>query len=174
MNLLQIMKNRRSVRAYTGDPIPPEKLEKILQAGQLAPSGRNARPVEFVVVEQRDLLDKLSESRSMGAGMLKDAACAVVVIADAEKGDTWVEDCSLAMGYMLLMAEQMDVAACWVHQRGRTTAQGGEAGAYVKALLGVPSRYEVEAILSLGIPAQKPEPRAWNETETHKIHRERF
>ena len=45
MNLLQIMKNRRSVRAYTGDPIPPEKLEKILQAGLLAPSGRNARPV---------------------------------------------------------------------------------------------------------------------------------
>ena len=57
MNLLQIMKNRRSVRAYTGDPIPPEKLEKILQAGLLAPSGRNARPVEFVVVEQRELLD---------------------------------------------------------------------------------------------------------------------
>lgn len=174
MELLQLMKNRRSGRTYTGEPVPAERLEQILRAGQLAPSGKNLRTVEFVVVEDRETLQKLTESRSMGAGMLADAACAVVVIADAEKGDIWVEDCSLAMGYMLLMAEQLGVAACWVQQRNRTTAQGGETGAYVKALLGIPAHYEVEAILSLGMPVQKPEPRAWDEIETQKIHREAF
>lgn len=174
MDLLQLMKNRRSIRTYTGAPIPAEKLEQILQAGQLAPSGKNLRTVEFVVVADRETLQKLSESRAMGAGMLADAACAIVVIADAEKGDTWIEDASLAMGQMLLMAEHLDVAACWVQQRRRTTAKGEEAGAFVKALLGVPAHYEVEAILSLGMPAQKPEPRTWDETEPQKIHRETF
>lgn len=174
MDLLQMMKNRRSVRAYTGDPIPAEKLEQILQAGQLAPSGKNLRTVEFVVVEERETLQKLVGSRSAGAGMLADAACAVVVIADAEKGDIWIEDSSLAMGNMLLMAEYLEVAACWVQQRGRVTAQGESSSAYVKALLGIPKHYEVEAILSLGMAEQKPEPRTWPETETTKIHRETF
>lgn len=174
MDLLQIMKNRRSVRAYTGDPVPAEKLEQILQAGQLAPSGKNLRTVEFVVVEDRETLQKLVGSRAAGAGMLADAACAVVVIADAEKGDIWIEDSSLAMGNMLLMAEYLDVAACWVQQRGRTAAQGESSSAYVKALLGIPKHYEVEAILSLGMAEQKPEPRTWPEIETAKIHRETF
>lgn len=174
MDLLQLMKNRRSVRAYTEDPVPAEKLEQILQAGQLAPSGKNLRTAEFVVVEDRETLQKLVGSRAAGAGMLAEATCAVVVIADAGKGDIWIEDSSLAMGYMLLMAEQQGVAACWVQQRGRTTAQGESSGAYVKALLGIPAQYEVEAILSLGMAAQKPEPRTWHETEPQKIHRETF
>lgn len=174
MDLLQIMKSRRSVRTYTGAQLPTDKLEQILRAGLLAPGGRNIRPVEFVVVKERETLKKLSESRSAGAGMLADAACAVVVIAAADKVDTWIEDSSLAMGNMLLMAECLNVAACWVQQRGRKTAQGEASGAYVKALLGIPAHYEVESILSLGIAEKKPEPRTWDETEIQKIHREHF
>lgn len=174
MELLQIMKTRRSVRKYTGEKIPSEKLELILQAGLLAPSSKNIRPVEFIVVEDKDMLKKLAKSKLAGAGMLADASCAVAVIGDARKADAWIEDCSLAMGYMLLMAENLGIAACWVQERLRKTLLGRDSGAYVREALGIPEYYEVEAILSLGVSKKPEAPRTWNETERNKIHWEKF
>lgn len=174
MDLLEIMKRRRSIREYANDPIPPEKLDMILQAGLLAPSSKNIRPVEFVVVEETDTLKKLAKSKFAGAGMLSKAACAVVVIGDTQKADAWIEDCSLAMGYMLLMAERLGIGACWVQERLRKTALGKDSGQYIKEVLAIPESYEVEAILSLGIPEKAEDPRHWNETEQGKIHRENF
>ena len=62
MELLDMMLNRRSVREYTGDHIPGDKLEMILQAGLAAPSGRGRQPWEFIVVQTRDALKKLSDA----------------------------------------------------------------------------------------------------------------
>lgn len=174
MDLLQIMKSRRSIRKYTGDEIPAEKVNMILQAGLLAPSSKNIRPVEFIVVEDKATLKKLARSKQFGAGMLASASCAIVVIADASKADAWVEDCSLAMGYMLLMAENLGLGACWVQERLRKTLRGQESGTYVKDALEIPEGYEVEAILSLGVFEKAEEPRDWNETEMSKVHWEKF
>ena len=92
MNLLQIMQNRRSVRNYTGEKIPKEKLDKILQAGLLSASGRNKKPWEFVVVQEKETLEKLSHCRVGAAKMLKNAGCAILVFANPDKTDVWVED----------------------------------------------------------------------------------
>lgn len=174
MELIEIMKNRRSGRKYTGDKIPADKLNLILQAGLLAPSSKNIRPVEFIVIEDKNTLKKLSKSKQAGAGMLSEASSAVVVIGDTRKADAWIEDCSLAMGYMLLMAENLGISACWVQERLRKTLLRKDSGIYVKELLGIPSYYEVEAILSLGISKKAEEPRTWNETEQNKVHWENF
>ena len=174
MDLLQIMRNRRSIREYTADKIPSDKLNMILQAGLLAPSSKNIRPVEFIVVEDTTMLEKLSKSKQAGAGMLSNAACAIVVIGDTRKADAWIEDCSLAMGYMLLMAENLGIAACWVQERLRKTSLGKDAGTYVKEILNIPEYYEVEAILSLGVSERAEEPRQWDEIEQNKVHREKF
>lgn len=69
MELLKIMKNRRSIRKYTDEKIPLDKLNMIVQAGLLAPSSKNIRPVEFVVVEDMETLKKLSKRKLTGAGM---------------------------------------------------------------------------------------------------------
>lgn len=174
MNLLQVMKNRRSIRNYIGDRIPAEALDRILQAGLLAPSSKNVRPVEFIVVENRDTLEKLSKSKQSGSGMLADAACAIVVVGNTEKADAWIEDCSVSMGYMLLMAETLGIGGCWVQERLRRNVQGEESGTVVREILGIPESYDVEAILSLGIPEKVESPRSWNETEKDKIHYEKF
>ena len=55
MELLEIILKRRSVRTYTNEEIPDEKLEKILQAGLLAPTSRNRKPCEFVVVKNKNV-----------------------------------------------------------------------------------------------------------------------
>lgn len=61
MDLLKIMENRRSVRNYTGETIPEEKIDKILKAGLLSASGRSKKPWEFIVVKNKDTLLKLSK-----------------------------------------------------------------------------------------------------------------
>ena len=174
MELLQIMKNRRSVRRYTGDSIPDEKLDMIIQAGLLAPSSKNIRPVEMIVVKDRHMLEKLAKSKQSGSAMLANSACAIAVIGDTRQADAWIEDCSLVMGYMMLMAENLGVACCWVQQRLRKTSMGNNSGDYVKDLLRIPEHYQVEAILALGMPRNTEESRSWNETEQEKIHKEIF
>lgn len=174
MDLLKVMKNRRSVRKYTDETISNEQLNLILQAGLLAPSSKNIRPVEFIVVEDNSMLDKLSKSKSVGSSMLSQASCAIVVIGDTRKADAWIEDCTLAMGYMMLMAESLNIASCWVQERLRKTELGQDAGSYVKEILHIPDYYEVEAILSLGISEKKEKPRDWHISEVNKIHREKF
>ena len=82
MELLEIMRHRRSVRTYTGETIAEEKLEKILQAALLSASGRAKRPWEFIVVREKETLEKLSHCRDNGAAMLTGADCAIVVFGD--------------------------------------------------------------------------------------------
>lgn len=174
MDLLRLMRNRRSVRTYTEERLPEDALDQILRAGLLAPSSRNIRPVELIVVEDRDRLRALAQSKAGGAAHLDKAACAVVVIGDAGRADAWTEDCCIAMSYMMLMAEQLGIGSCWIQERLRSTSSGQASGDYVKKLLDIPEHYEVEAILALGFAVGQPGPRAWDESEQNKVHREQF
>lgn len=97
MELLEILQKRRSVRKYTAENISQDKLEKILQAGLLAPSSRAIYPVELVAVRDKEMLRKLSECKAAGAAMLKNADAAIVVVGDTAKSDAWIEDCSITM-----------------------------------------------------------------------------
>lgn len=173
-DLLKIMAARRSVRTYTGEPVSEENLEKILQAGLLAPSGRGVRPWELIVVRSRETLDQMAESRSHGASMLKGADCAIVVVGDREKTDVWTEDCSIVMTQMHLMADSLGVGSCWIQGRLREAADGRSTEEYLRRLLGYPENCSLEAILSLGMPDGHPEPRKLEDLLTEKIHRERY
>lgn len=114
MELMNLLLKRRSVRNYTGDPVPREKLEAILEAGLSSASGRNRKPWELVVVSDRDILEKLSHCRTGAARMLEKAGCAILVFADPEKTDVWTEDCSIVMSNMHLMAASLGLGSCWI------------------------------------------------------------
>lgn len=174
MNLLEIMQNRRSVRTYTGEKIPKDKLEKILQAGLLSPSGRNRKPWEFVVVQEKDMLEKLSHCRVGAAKMLENAGCAIVVFADPEKTDVWVEDCSITMSNMHLMADSLGLGSCWIQGRLREAENKESTEAYCRSLLNVPDKYVLEAILSIGVCNEHPKAHTLEELELGKVHYETF
>ena len=159
MELLEILQKRRSVRKYTAENISQDKLEKILQAGLLAPSSRAIYPVELVAVRDKEMLSKLSECKAAGAAMLKDADAAIVVIGDTAKSDAWIEDCSITMTLMMLEATEQGVGNCWVQCRGRQTSEGASTEECVRALLSLPGNFGVLAILSLGMPAEELAPR---------------
>ena len=123
MELLETILNRRSVRKYNDKEVGGETLQSILEAGLLAPSSRNLKPVEFIVIRDKAMLHQLARAKTAGSGMLKGASCAVVVIGGSEKSDAWIEDCSIAMTYMMLRATELCVANCWVQCRNKISQQ---------------------------------------------------
>ena len=174
MELLEIMQARRSVRNYTGQAIPEEKLDLILKAGLLAPSGRNIRPWEFILVRDKEMLQKLASCRPAGSGILAGADAAIVVLGDTTATDVWTEDCSIAMAQMHLMADCIGVGSCWVQGRLRPSPDGRTAEEVVKELLAVPEKYALEAILCLGMTEKHPEAHRLEELPTEKVHLEMF
>lgn len=174
MELLEIMKNRRSVRTYREEPVSESQLKKILQAGLLSASGRAVRPWELIVVRDKSTLKWMAGSRAMGARMLEGADTAIVVVGDEEKTDVWTEDCSIVMANMHLMADSLGVGSCWIQGRLREASDGRTTESYLRELLEFPENYRLEAILSLGMPKNHPAPRSLEELPWEKVHREKF
>ena len=174
VDVLAAMCERRGVRKYSGEPVPEDLLDRIVRAGLLSASGRARRPRELVVVRDRETLDRLAECRDAGAAMLAGADAAIVVLGDPEVSDTWVEDCSIVMANMHLEASASGVGSCWIQGRMRTAADGRSTQDFVAELLGIPAPWQLEAILSLGMPEDPAEARPFDEALLEKVHRERF
>ena len=175
MDMLNTILHRRSVRQYTEENIPEEKLNAILYAGLAAASSKNRRPWEFVVVRDKEMLTRLSDCRAGAGNLLGKCNAAIVVAADSELVDVWVEDCASAITQMHLMADALGVGSCWLQVRLRTTPDGSRAAQdVVKELLEIPDRYSVIAILTLGMPASHPEARMVDDLLLEKIHHEHF
>lgn len=173
MSLYDILRNRRSIRRYTGEAIREEDLQKILNAGLLAPSSRNIRSAELIAVRDRGTLEALSRCKSAGASMLSGADAAVVVLGDTSRSDVWTEDAAIAMTCMHLQAAELGIGSCWIQCRLRQ-GEDGPCGDAVRRLLAVPEHYAVEAILSLGIPAETPSPSPDPDPRDPRLHRGSF
>lgn len=174
MDLLQILLNRRSVRTYTEESIGEEELKKILYAGLLSPTGRNRKPWEFIVIEDKQDLEKMAKSRIAGAGMLAGAAAAIIVLGDEEQTDVWSEDCSIAMSNMHLMASSLGIGSCWIQGRLREALEGVSTEDYLRNMFGFPENMKLEAILSLGMPDKSSVPHTLDEVDETKIHRGKY
>ena len=174
-DLLEIMRTRRSVRKYTAQEISDEDVKKILSAALLAPSGHSKYPCEFIVVKNRETLNKMSQCRVNVAKMLETAFAAVVVIADKEKSDTIVEDCSVAMMNMELEAASLGIGNCWIQIRGRNdSADGSTCEEYLRGILNFPEKFACQSILALGYPEKMPRQRELDKLKFEKIHYENF
>ena len=137
------MLQRRSCRKYTTEPVREADLEQILLAGTYAASGMGRQSAKIVVVQDPATREQL---RKMNAAVLGSpdtdpfygASTICVVLADPEVG-TWVEDGSLVMGNLMLAAESLGVASCWIH-RAREEFDSEEGKALLRAW-GIPERY---------------------------------
>ncbi len=174
VDVLAALTARRSVRTYSGDSVPEELLYRIVRAGLLSASGRRRRPWELIIVRDRNTLAKLAECRDSGAAMLAGADAAIAVLGNPEVADTWVEDCSIVMANMHLEAAASGVGSCWIQGRMRMAADGRSTQDFVADLLDIPEPWQLEAILSLGMPDALCEPRTFDETLMAKVHEERF
>ena len=169
--LFEMMRHRRSVRQYTEEAIPEEKLQKILQAGLLAPSSRSIRPWEYYVIEDKKILQQLSQAKAHGGAMLARCNKAIAVFADSDASDAWIEDSSIALAYMDLMAASEGIGSCWVQIRMRKDGAGGDAEENVRKILGVELPMRMVGILALGMPAEEKAPYDSDSLLWEKVHR---
>lgn len=168
--LHELLLRRHSIRRYTEQAIEGENVKMILEAALLAPSSKSTRPWQFVVVEDRAVLEKLSECKSSGAMPVKGAALAVVVCASPERTDMFVEDASIAAVFMQLQAEALGVGSCWIQVRERYSADGEPAENNVREILGIPSDMAVECIVTFGYPAETRKPVDPSKLLWEKVH----
>lgn len=175
MNLLEVMLKRRSVRKYKNEKISEKDLMKILQAGLTSASSKALRPWELIVVEDKENLKYLSQCRSGNSSkMLETATAAIIVIGDAIKADMWVEDCSVVMSNMHLMASSLGIGSCWIQGRTRMINDDLSTEEYIRNKFNFPENFKLEAILSLGVPDTDIKGYDLEKLPMEKIHREKF
>jgi nitroreductase len=161
VDALEAIRRRRSVRKYTGDSIPREDLEKIVDAGRLAASGSNQQPWDFIVVTDRSMIDKLK----VAAEWMEKAGAIIAVVMDPSSR-WWVEDGSAAVENMLIASTALGYGSCWLE--GYTLRWEEE----FKALLGIPKEKRLLTLVPIGVPTEWPakEKRSLEEV----IHWERY
>lgn len=147
---------RRTIRRFKPDPVPRELLERLVDAGRLAPSAANLQPLEFIVVDgagpRAEVFPCLKWAAYIApAGDPKpgeEPAAYVVTLANTEIREKMFEyDVGAAMENMILTALEEGVGSCWMLSIDRDKLQ---------AILGVPEHYRIDSVLALGYPAEEP------------------
>lgn len=149
---LDIIYKRRSIRRYDNRPVAPELVNELLRAAMSAPSAGNEQPWQFVVITNRNILDRIPNIHPY-AGMAKEAQVAILVCGDLDREKHqgfWVQDCSAATENLLIAAAGLGLGAVWcgVHPR-----QDREKG--FRSLLGIPQRIVPFALIPIGWPAEE-------------------
>ncbi|MDE6692353.1 MAG: nitroreductase family protein, partial [Muribaculaceae bacterium] len=147
----QLLINRHSIRRYKNEAIEADAVKLIIEAGLLAPSSKSSRPWQFVIVEDKDILLRLSNCKSAGALPLTGASMAIVICGDPDKSDVFVEDCSVAATFMQLQAAALGVGSCWIQIRNRYDSNEEPAQNLIKETLNIPDNLQVVQIVTLGI-----------------------
>ncbi|MDR2955551.1 MAG: nitroreductase family protein [Prevotella sp.] len=166
----QLIANRRSIRKYTDEPLKPEEVEKIMKAALMAPSSKSSTPWQFLLVEDKDMLLKLSQCKKIGSKPLAGCALAIVVLADPLASDVWIEDASIASIMLQLQAEDLGIGSCWIQIRERYTVADTPSDEYVRELLNIPMQLQVLSIIALGYKAQDRPPFDEEKLQWEKIH----
>jgi nitroreductase len=161
MEAFEAIQKRRSVREYTGEPIPRADLEKIVDAARLAPSGHNTQPWDFIVVTEKRKIDKLK----IAARWMENAGAIIAVVLDPASR-WWLEDGSAAVENILIASTALGYGSCWLE--GYTLPREEE----FKFLLGVPQEKRLLTLVPIGVPV------AWPTQEkkplSEVLHWERF
>ena len=159
MDFLEVIEKRRSIRKYSDQPVERELLDAIVKVAQTAPSSRNSKSSAFMIVEDRDTLDALSQMRDYSSALLSGAPAAIVVLGDETKTDLWVDNCAISATFVQLAVTAMDLVSCWVHCNGRPrykeNPEGPKAEDYVRELLGVKEGLRPYCVIAIGYPKEE-------------------
>jgi len=153
-----LVQQRRSHRKFTDELVDGEHVQLILRAALMSPTSKSGRSWQFVVVDDKTILERLADAKSMGSQFLKDAPLAIVVAGDSTINDCWIEDCSIAAISMQYQAEELGLGSCWVQMRGRGLADGTSADTVIRGLLGLPENINVLCVIAIGHPSDERKP----------------
>jgi len=147
MDCIEALKTRRSIRAYSGEPVSRETIEDIVDCGRLAATANNAQPWEFVVVTERAALTAIGHAAEYGGFIAQAAFCVIVFCKDSKY---YLEDGANASQNMLVAARAHGLGGCWVAGDKKPHA------VKIAAMLGAPAGYKLVSLLSFGHTSETP------------------
>lgn len=162
---------RRSIRRFEDRPVEKAVLDKLLRAAMQAPSAGNQRPWEFLVIEDKTLLEKLSHM-SPYAGPCARAPMAIVLLANLGQlnfPECWQQDMGAATENLLLEAVHLGLGAVWMG-----TAPEENRETYVRDLFGLPEQVRPFALIALGYPAEGTGNHFTDRYEEKRVHHETY
>lgn len=159
--MLELIKTRRSMRAYQPDMVPQALIDQVVEAGLYAPSGMNRQPVIIIAVTKPEVRDSLARLNASIMGTDTDpfygAPVVLIVLAD-RSAPTYLYDGSLAMENMMLAAHVLGLGSCWIH-RAKEEFERPEGKQILKEL-GIEGDYEGIGHCVLGYPAAESKEKA--------------
>lgn len=163
---------RTSIRNYTNQQVTKEQIEMLLKAGMAAPSAKNVQPWEFIVVQNKETLSKITEFHPY-ASMLKEAPLAIVICGNESKiniggiEELWTQDCAAATQNILLEVTELDLGGVWLAVYPKKDIMNNLA-----ELLILPDHIIPFSIISIGYPAEDIKPK--DKFNHDKIHYEKW
>lgn len=160
---------RRSIRRYTNEPVSEEHVKKLLEYAMAAPSAHNQQPWQFIVVNDRQTLDKIPNFHPYSQ-MLKEAPLAIVVCGDTQRmkaEDFWPQDCAAATENILVGATSLGLGTCWCGVYPKQFLISA-----VRDLLNIPSHIIPFCIIAVGHPAEQKRPSG--RFDPSRIHHNRW
>ena len=170
----ELVATRRSVRKYSEEKLTPEQVEQIMKTALMAPSSKHSNSWQFVLVEDKEMLRKLSLCKPTGGSFIADCALAIVVLGDPLLSQAVIEDTSIVATYIQLQADDLDLGSCWVQIRGRETESGQDSEDYIRTLLDIPYQLTIGCILAIGNKVKPNKPFNEELLQWEKIHIEKF
>lgn len=165
---------RRSHRKFTDKEIEAEDVQMILRAALMSPTSKGQRAWQFVVVDDKTDIEKLSDAKDMGGQFLKGAPLAIVVAGDPLQNDCWVEDGSIAAISMQYQAEELGLGSCWIQMRGRGLSDSTSADEVIRGILGLPDNMSVLCVLAVGHKADERKPQNEDKLKWENVHINRW
>jgi nitroreductase len=173
MDVITAIAGRREITHFTDRMIPNELLEQLVQALYQSPSGNNLPSREFVLITNRQLLIQLSTTTPY-MKWLEHAAAGVAIIGNEELSKYWLQDASIAGGYLWLTATSLGLGAAWgAVYHSEDTLESRKRESYARGLLEIPDSLRVVAIIGVGYPAEVPPPKQRYPLEV-VFHREKY
>lgn len=161
MQFFEVIKNRHSVRSFLDKPVEEEKIRKILEIINSAPSAGNLQSYKVILIKNKKVRDKLTETSLLGQDFIGQAPVVLVFLADLETSASryrergqnlyCLQDATIACAYAQLAASDLGLGSCWI---------GAFNEEKLKKVLGIEKKYKPVAILPIGYPAIMPESRS--------------
>jgi nitroreductase len=173
MDVLHAIEHRREITQFKSDPIPAEILNQLTKSLYLAPAGNNLPSREFVLVTDPSMLKALTPTTPY-MKWLEHAAAAFVIVGNPGESKYWLQDASIAGGFLWLTAVSLGLGAAWgavYHSEDAEESRKRED--FVREKLEIPGHLRVIAIIGLGYPAAQPPAKEMYPPE-RVFHREKY
>jgi len=146
MDAIEAIRKRRSIRSFTGEPVPRAHIEMIIDAGRLAATGYNHQPWDFIVITQKEMIDQLK----CAASWIEKAGFVIALVLDPST-QYWLEDGAAAVENILIAVTALGYGACWLEGDSQPNEEA------FKTLLKVPKEKRLLTLIPVGVPVEWPE-----------------